>query len=140
MFVRYRTVLTSVCHCHYHCIYCTSYTQNYQDKKFSHKLAFGWNGFRSLAGKLGHLSALATHHVSDARLSELAKHMQERSRSILVLAGAEDRLILPNNTRRLAALLGAECVVWTGAGHGVHYDKRLALTQALQRHMSLAVE
>jgi pimeloyl-ACP methyl ester carboxylesterase len=114
----------------------TRYEEVYSTK-LSQKLKFGWNGFRSLAGKLGQASALLTHHTSDARLLELKQHAQKRSIPILVLAGAEDRLIWSNNTLRLATLLGANSVVWDAAGHGLHYDKRSALTQALQHHIGV---
>ena len=79
------------------------------DTKLQQKLRFGWNGFRSFAGRFGQISAIITHHVEDARLHLLArKHLK-----IVVLGGVEDKVILQRNANRLAKPLvrrDVECI------------------------------
>ena len=102
-----------------------------RSKKLAQKLKFGWNGFLSMEGRIGQIAAIATHHVADGRLQQLKEHSRTHRFPVLVLAAAEDRICLSGNSWRLAALLGAKCVVWEGAGHGIHHDNLAGLVDAL---------
>jgi pimeloyl-ACP methyl ester carboxylesterase len=69
---------------------------------------------------MGHLSQMmagTTHHVSPARLQEIAKTIPH----VMIVTGDDDNLVDPRNSEYLAAQMPeARYEKWEGTGHGIH--------------------
>ena len=68
----------------------------------------------------------------------LLQHLQDFKLPILVLTGADDRIVPTADTVRLAGVLpGAKLVIITGAGHVPHEEQPAAFMQAVEAFLKL---
>jgi pimeloyl-ACP methyl ester carboxylesterase len=68
----------------------------------------------------------------------LLQHLQDFKLPILVLTGADDRIVPTADTVRLAGVLpGAKLVIITGAGHVPHEAQPAAFMQAVEAFLKL---
>ncbi|KAI9029211.1 Alpha/Beta hydrolase protein [Hyaloraphidium curvatum] len=85
-------------------------------------------------GSVGQLSAVATHHVSEARLARI----RDLPAAKLVLTGTVDNLVRPSNSTYLARVLDAPLVIIPGAGHAVIGERYEEVNRHLAEHFDRA--
>ncbi|KAF0714693.1 Aste57867_3743 [Aphanomyces stellatus] len=87
----------------------------------------------SLAGVLGHYSAVLFHNVTRDRLKVIA----DSDFPIVVIAAKKDRMLHPDNSKVLYKTLRGgkqtEAIVFENAGHDVHVQQRGEVAEALDK-------
>jgi len=67
-------------------------------------------------GMFAQMSAFNGHHLTDSELQTL----KEKNIKTLLFTGDQDEMVSPTNSYKMKEQLGAELVVYEGAGHGIN--------------------